>query len=531
MYRSLRNTSNNTNKDIFAISKMKYWESYRVVYTGKYKLINVLSRGHNPRINKQGYLWLLSESDCRTILPEITDNRLYDHYYKSRYKSRVRSRYTVGNGATRNAMYVIQKRKKEKREKVKVLEGFIEKTKERAVNYAETAVINTVKNSMGMELDLDISPYDPVYDVLIKFIETYDSSFHKHSVFEEAVNKRIIKDKEFFVKLRKDTFLYICTGKHYWNKHDEAEMLISSNRGSIDNRIYMYFFGKKSYAFGNKLNSLLSKAKTMNDIKYHYKVTGVSSTRNERSGGIDSFSSIFGALKPRKFDTLFFDDPVVKSITDHLDNYTRQKRLFDEKDIIFKTGILLQGQPGTGKTSMASAIATYMNCGMISVDISTLKYIDIAALCNVINSDDNRYVILLEDIDCVVLNRDNVDIDKEDKTIVNKLLQFLDSSVSPTDVIFVATTNHPELLDEALVRAGRFNLVVNVDGITTEKIREMCRSFHSDDISLEDTVIQKLKDMGKNPDVERISQSLVQRVIFESYGNLSINAVSEEESE
>lgn len=417
----------------------------------------------------------------------------------------------------------------------KLFNNVINNIETKTTKYIETAITKTaieyLKTSFGTEIDMVIFPANPEYDIFVKFVKKYDSNFKKHSTYNDFLKMYCIVDKEFVLKLQKDTFVYICTGSKYWKDNTDVEKLFSSQNGSLNDHVYMYFFGKKSYMYKEKLMRLFNKANISSRVKYHFKITG-NVSQNGKSSGMESFTSIFSELKPRNFDTLFFDEPVVKSITDHLETYNNQKVLFDKKDIIFKTGILLQGQPGTGKTSTASAIATYMGCSLISVDINTLKYIDIAALSDIINNDDNRYVILLEDIDCVVLNRESDNVDKEDKSIINKLLQFLDSSVSPTDVIFVATTNHPELLDEALIRAGRFNLVVNVDGITTPRIIEMCRSFTlNSDNSLEDNVLSKLRDMGKNPDVDKISQSLVQKLIFESYGNLSINATSEEESE
>ena len=103
-------------------------------------------------------------------------------------------------------------------------------------------------------------------------------------------------------------------------------------------------------------------------------------------------------------------------------------------------------------------------------------------LTNCINADDNRFVILLEDIDTIfnTLDREDAEetMDKDTKKVVNKLLQFLDSNSSPTDCIFIATTNHVEKLDEAITRKGRFDLQKEIGRINYDKATEMCRSFN-----------------------------------------------------
>ena len=91
--------------------------------------------------------------------------------------------------------------------------------------------------------------------------------------------------------------------------------------------------------------------------------------------------------------------------------------------------------------------------------MNSFKTLNVSMLTQSINADDKQYVILLEDIDTIFnsLDRTSENIDKEEKEIINKMLQFLDSNSSPNNVIFIATTNHIEKLDAAIVREGRFD--------------------------------------------------------------------------
>ena len=56
-------------------------------------------------------------------------------------------------------------------------------------------------------------------------------------------------------------------------------------------------------------------------------------------------------------------------------------------------------------------------------------------------------------------------------------MQFLDSNSSPTNVIFIATTNHIERLDSALLREGRFDLKVEVKPLSRPEAELFGKSF------------------------------------------------------
>ena len=98
--------------------------------------------------------------------------------------------------------------------------------------------------------------------------------------------------------------------------------------------------------------------------------------------------------------------------------------------------------------------------------------------------------------------------------MINKLLQFLDSATSPSNVIFIATTNHPEKLDKALTRSGRFDLSVEIKGIFFDKMVEMCKSFDMNDKVIEE-IHQEIEEGPGYP----VNQSWLQNRILESIGS------------
>ena len=192
---------------------------------------------------------------------------------------------------------------------------------------------------------------------------------------------------------------------------------------------------------------------------------------------------------------------------------------------MYKTGILLWGSPGTGKTSLVKAIASKYNRSIAALNVSNLKNIDLNKLTQSINYDENRkYIVLMEDIDTLFLNREDGESSKDDQAIINKLLQFLDSNTSPNDVIFIATTNHKERLDEALLREGRFDIKVEVKPLKDDEAREFCKSFYLDDKQTEDIITNLHKEF---PDKQLINQSTLQARILSKIENRSLEKTIE----
>ena len=234
---------------------------------------------------------------------------------------------------------------------------------------------------------------------------------------------------------------------------------------------YFYIFGKKSYKHYHHIRTEIM----VDSSKYGNKTTTIFTLYGEP--GSDDWKGVRKVIESRPFSTLYFDNNIEEKIKNHIDTWLKNEDIYKSRGITFKTGILLYGSPGTGKSSIASAIADYLRCNIILIDSATFKDININEVTGSISNDDKMYVVLLDDIDVILTSRTDDKITIDDKATISKLLSFLDSSNSPDNVIFVATTNHIELFDSAITRSGRFDKIIEVQDISKPTALRMCEGF------------------------------------------------------
>ena len=318
----------------------------------------------------------------------------------------------------------------------------------KARNKALINVYKQAKGTFGFEANIGNSN---------KFIKVYK---YFHNVCGLDLGKRCEEGK----------FLYASTFNKLFKVESHTYCFLSWDR-KAECSGYMYIFGKKSYKHFNYISTnILEEGSEHNGQSTTFYTIYASKNKEDWSG-------VRKLNKARPFNTLYFDNEIEGKIKAHLDKWLKNKDTYKTRGIIFKTGILLYGSPGTGKSSIAAAVADYLHCNVISIDSASFKDLNINEVTASINADDNMYVVLLDDIDVILTSRDDENTTTDDKATIAKLLGFLDSSNSPDNVVFIATTNHIELFDSAISRAGRFDKVIEVEDISKSTAHRMCEGF------------------------------------------------------
>ena len=321
--------------------------------------------------------------------------------------------------------------------------------------------------------------------IVNNFIKTYDPKFESRNMSEN----NLLCNTAIFLTLDTNTFMYVIAGNPF-SVDDNTKLLLeySSERSkSYGTRLKIYIYGRYAKKYLRLLKSKIQKKSTGN-----LRIFNISA--NSSVNDKDSFQSVISDLIARDVDTLFYENNIKENVIAHIDGFFKTKDLYKEKNINYKTSLLLYGPPGTGKSSLANALCNKYGIDMVLIDLNTFDKLDINMLTKCINGDDKTYLVLIEDIDTVFnVNRQQETLEKDDKKVVNKMLQFLDSNSSPNNVIFICTTNHIDKLDEAILRKGRIDKNIYVGPISKETAVTMCKSFDISDESIE-RILAKFPD-------------------------------------
>lgn len=391
----------------------------------------------------------------------------------------------------------------------------IEKTKndvsDKMFDKIFTHISASFKQHFGVKEIYNIT--GPEGSVVIDFLKEFDKKHYLNYLEFDRDGKEVrrVKDYEGVIIIDPQTFVIIQTGTYLIDSYSKNSFMTVKETGNPLTSIKMFFFGKRSYIIHESIQDYIN-AKFVDESKtIIYKI----SCRAEDAQNNISFRCTESAIPARSFDTLFFSDNAIEDIKDHLAQFKKSENVFKSRNLLYKTGILLYGTPGTGKSSLASAIARHLNCSLVTIDMSSFHLLNIDEVTASINADDDQYVILLEEIDIIMGSRDEENATAADKQIINKLLQFLDSAQSPTNVVFIATTNHLDRLDPAIIRAGRFNLQKHIGELNTKTAVEMVSSFGIDEENAKSIV----GDIVNNTENTTINQSMLQSKIVEYIGN------------
>ena len=155
----------------------------------------------------------------------------------------------------------------------------------------------------------------------------------------------------------------------------------------------------------------------------------------------------------------------LNEIVDFLKNPARYEKLGAK----IPRGVLLAGEPGTGKTLMARAVAGEANVPFFSISGSEFAEMFVGVGASRVRDLFSKAkknapaIIFIDEIDAVAHKRDaRGGAGREDEQTLNQILVEMDGFDNDSNVIVIAATNRVDMLDKALLRPGRFDRHVNV---------------------------------------------------------------------
>lgn len=220
-------------------------------------------------------------------------------------------------------------------------------------------------------------------------------------------------------------------------------------------------------------------------------------------------------------------DEARQSIIEAVEWPIKSPQKFIQMGIKAPRGILLYGPPGTGKTLIAQAVAKESNANFISVKgpeifskwlgesekaiRETFKKARQVAPC----------VIFFDEIDSVAGMQGMESTDSHtSERVLNQLLTEMDGLETLKDVVVIAATNRPNLLDPAIMRPGRFDRLVYL-GAPDRRGRLKIFKIHTNDTPLaEDVDLENLADITEGyvgADIESVSREAVMIALRENF--------------
>lgn len=282
-----------------------------------------------------------------------------------------------------------------------------------------------------------------------KNLEMIDAILNKSFKKEDVCGLCFENDAQFLLKVAPATFMYV---------HPKVD------NGVITIVHECYIFGKSAYRI---LREIISNQDAFEIDTIYRRIIQRDSSSIHRESMMTNLSAVPIHTPASVF--LPADDE------NNLYRYLRNamgisKELCDEYGIVKNPSILLYGLPGTGKTSLCLDIAKRLKS-----PIYYLTSFDSRAR-EMLGEEPSRWkVVVFEDLDRV-LDREVLS-DQEGQELLRTFLQFLDGAMALERSIIIATMNHPENVDDAVIRPGRFDFRLEMKPAEKEIAKKICDKF------------------------------------------------------
>ena len=205
-------------------------------------------------------------------------------------------------------------------------------------------------------------------------------------------------------------------------------------------------------------------------IFFFSRLLGQAQSMNKENMGFGKArAKLYGPDKKRVLFTDVAGNEAAKQDLAEVVDFLKNPKKYEKLGAKIPRGVLLAGDPGTGKTLMARAVAGEANVPFFSISGSEFAEMFVGVGASRVRDlfskakKNSPIIIVIDEIYAVAHKRDaRGGAGREDEQTLNQILVEMDGFDNESGVIVIAATNRVDMLDKALLRPGRFDRHVDV---------------------------------------------------------------------
>lgn len=247
---------------------------------------------------------------------------------------------------------------------------------------------------------------------------------------------------------------------------------------------------------------------------------------NALSAGMEKYGKDHNFLKGQKidpgcnfiklnkkftWDDLILEDEVKVEIQRNIKNLIEYEQIYKKNGLQIKRGLILAGEPGTGKTVLAKILCNQIDWTFIWVTSKHLESPKHMAQIVKLARDLSPTVLFLEDLDLFGGSREH----NSNPMMLGELMNQLDGIEENSDILVIATTNNKDMLEKALVsRPGRFDKVIDFPLPKKAERLKMLKAFSNGLITEDNPYIDRVAAEYKKKTGAQIRELVNMAIIF-----------------
>lgn len=179
----------------------------------------------------------------------------------------------------------------------------------------------------------------------------------------------------------------------------------------------------------------------------------------------------------RQFENVILKKGQAERIREDLRTFREHEEFYKNRGLPWHRGYLFHGPPGTGKTSVAQALATEFNLDLCYVPLNDMDK-DVK-LIDCITELKRGSILILEDIDTQAVSQDRSKEAEDNRQVsLGSLLNVLDGPMTPDGLVTIMTSNFADNIDPALKRPGRIDLIEEIGYLDDTQLKGIFANFY-----------------------------------------------------